>query len=146
MASNMNCDNWPSDTVHSSSSGIFWGSRELFLSTGLLVRRQYVCGRSCDRPFRHRIFWFSLVLRRTLRWFWRCMLVLHMQRFQFQSIGIEPICCRNHHSNFPNHTIYNELRKQNFPPTIMSSAVSTETTEIILWEYYDFDNKRKVRV
>jgi len=38
-------------------------------SAGVLARRRYVSGRSCDRPSRHRLSWFSSVLKQLLKWF-----------------------------------------------------------------------------
>jgi hypothetical protein len=47
------------------------------LFAGLLTSSQYVTGRSCDRPSRHRFSWFSSVFKQMLRWFPNSKFLLH---------------------------------------------------------------------
>jgi hypothetical protein len=51
-----------------------WGYSSV---AGLLDSSQYTTGRSCDRPSRHRFFWFSSAFKKMLRWFRCSKLLLH---------------------------------------------------------------------
>jgi hypothetical protein len=63
------------------SGSKFWSVLLMFiflLFAGLLARRQFASGRSCDRPSRHRFSWFSSVFKQMLRWFPSSKLLLRV--------------------------------------------------------------------